>query len=323
MSKMLVTGGCGFIGANLIRGALKRNAAQEIVVVDNETMGTPKDLPEGPITYIPGDIRDTELMTRASQGCDTIVHLAAHTRVVESVEDPLTNFDVNVRGTLSVLLAAREAKVGHVIMASTGGAILGEVEPPVHEGMVPSPAAPYGASKLATEGYGSAFSASYGMCVTALRFSNVYGPMSYRKGSAVAHFFRQILDRRPLEVFGDGSQTRDFVFVSDLCQGILRAADAKVPGVFQLGSGKPTQLVDLIAEMKAIVGKENEPKVEFRPFRAGELRHTYCDITKASRTFGYAPATELKDGLRATWEWFLAWQRETNERAVVAPTNSR
>lgn len=309
--RVLVTGGCGFIGANLIRGILDRGPEQEIVVVDNETMGTPKDLPSGPITFIHGDIRDTDLMTRSAQGCATIVHLAAHTRVVESIEDPLTNFDVNARGTLSVLLAAREAAVGHVIIASTGGAILGEVEPPVHEDMVPSPAAPYGASKLATEGYASAFSASYGMRVTALRFSNVYGPLSYRKGSAVAHFFRSVLDGHPIEVFGDGTQTRDFVFVSDLCRGILQAADAQVPGVFQLGSGRPTNLLELTREMRDIVGPDKWPGMEFRPWRRGELRHTYCDVSKASRTFGYAPRTALRDGLRVTWDWFQAWQRST------------
>jgi UDP-glucose 4-epimerase len=306
--RILVTGGCGFIGANLIAKMVDGGAAEQIVVLDNETMGTPLDLPEGPISYVRGDIRDTDVVIKSARGCDTIIHLAAHTRVVESIEDPLNNFDVNVRGTLSVLLAAREVGVGHVILASTGGAILGEVEPPVHEGMVPSPSAPYGASKLATEGYGSAFSGSYGMSVTALRFSNVYGPLSYRKGSAVAHFFRSVLDKRPIEVFGDGTQTRDFVFVSDLCQGILQAAEAKLPGVFQLGSGKPTNLLTLIQEMRDIVGAGNWPGVEFRPWRSGELRHTYCDVSKASRSFGYAPKTELRDGLRATWDWFKAWQ---------------
>jgi UDP-glucose 4-epimerase len=202
------------------------------------------------------------------------------------------------------LLAARDAGVGRVVMASTGGAILGDVEPPVHEGMIPQPAAPYGASKLACEGYGHAFAGSYGMQVTALRFSNVYGPRSYRKGSAVAHFFKQIRDGKPITVYGDGSQVRDFVFVGDLCRGILQALDAGVSGVFQLGSGRPTTINDLLADMKRLVGPERWPEVRYAEWRPGEVRRTYCDIAKARATFGFAPATALVDGLEATWRWF-------------------
>ena len=273
MTKILITGGCGFVGSNLIRQIVARGRGEQLAVLDNETMGSPRDLPSVDIEYHKGDICDLALVSRVAKGCDTIIHLAANTRVIESIEDPTLNFEVNVRGTFNVLMAARDAGVRSVVMASTGGAILGDVEPPVHEGMVPQPAAPYGASKLACEGYASAFAGSYGMQVTALRFSNVYGPRSYRKGSAVAQFFKQVLDGKPITVYGDGSQVRDLVYVIDLCKGILQ---------------------------------ERWPAVNYEDWRAGEVRKTYCDITRAREAFGFAPATPLADGLQATWNWFLS-----------------
>ena len=304
MAKVLITGGCGFVGSNLLRQFVERGRGEEIVVLDNETMGSPRDLPDTRLAYHKGDIRDLDLVTRVAAGCDTIIHLAANTRVIESIEDPTLNFEVNVRGTFNILMGARSAGVRRVVMASTGGAILGDVEPPVHEDMVPQPAAPYGASKLASEGYGYAFAGSYGMQVTALRFSNVYGPRSYRKGSAVAHFFKQALDGKPITVYGDGSQVRDFVYVVDLCKGILKAVDADVSGVFQLGSGRPTSINELIGEMKRVVGPERWPEVRYEDWRAGEVRRTYCKIDKAKSAFGFAPETPLASGLQATWSWF-------------------
>lgn len=317
MQRVLVTGGCGFVGSNLIRQIAERGRGEKLAVLDNESMGTPADLPQMPYDYLRGDILDQKTVGRAVAGCDTIIHLAAHTRVIESIEDPTLNFEVNVRGTFNVLMAARDAGVKNVIIASTGGAILGNVEPPVHEGMVPQPAAPYGASKLAAEGYGHAFAGSFGMQVTALRFSNVYGPLSYKKGSAVAHFFKQVLDRQPITVFGDGSAVRDFVFVGDLCRGILQAIDADVSGVFQLGSGQPTTLNTLIEQMREVVGPDRFSNVHYAAWRAGEVKQTYCDVSKAARTFDYRPTTKLSDGLRATWQWFLERELERAPKGGV------
>jgi len=305
MSKALITGGCGFIGANLIRLMVERGRGEELAVLDNEINGLPRGLREASVAYFKGDVCDTAAVARACAGCDTVIHLAADSRVMGSIADPAFNFEVNVRGTLNVLLAARDAGVAHVVMASTGGAILGDAEPPVHEGLIAQPAAPYGASKLAAEGYGHAFAASYGMHVTMLRFSNVYGPLSLRKRSAVAHFFKQVLAGRPITVYGDGSQVRDFVYVHDLCRGILQAIDAKATGVFQLGSGRPTRIDELLREMQAITGSQPWPEVRYAPWRAGEVRRTWCDISKSAAAFGFRPATPLADGLKATWQWFL------------------
>jgi UDP-glucose 4-epimerase len=194
--------------------------------------------------------------------------------------------------------------VGRVVAASTGGAILGDVEPPVHEQMPPHPTSPYGASKLMLEGYLSAYSSSYGLSGCALRFSNIYGPRSFHKGSVVAHFFKQILAGEPLVVYGDGSQTRDYLYVGDLVEAIRVALDSDATGAYQLGSGKPTTLNQLIDAMRAVTGEELD--VEYRDFRAGEVRDTWCQVDKAREAFGYDPSTPLEDGLQATWAWFDA-----------------
>jgi UDP-glucose 4-epimerase len=303
--KILITGGCGFIGANLIRRIQALGGSTSLVVLDNETMGSPQELPTNTFAYERGDVRDLTTVVRMASGCDAIIHLAGHTRVLESIEDPEADFEANVRGTLNVLMAARKAGVPHVLLASTGGALFGTETAPIHEGMVPQPLSPYGASKLAMEGYAHAFASSYGLRTTALRFTNVYGPYSRRKGSAVAHFFRQILARQPITVYGDGSQARDFVFVEDLCDGILQALEASASGVFHLGSGKPTSIATLLDGMRDVVGPEWPFEIRYAPWRTGEVVRTYSDIDKAARTFGYRPKVSLDVGLPMTWRWFL------------------
>ena len=168
-------------------------------------------------------------MRHALRRVDAVVHLAADTRVIDSIADPTRNFDVNVAGTFGLLNLMREVGVPRLVNASTGGAILGEAPPPVHEEMAPRPASPYGAAKASAEAYCSAFAASYGLDAVSLRFSNVYGPLSFHKGSVVAAFMRRILDDQPLVVYGDGSQTRDYVFVEDLCDGIVVALNSGAP----------------------------------------------------------------------------------------------
>jgi UDP-glucose 4-epimerase len=154
------------------------------------------------------------------------------------------------------------------------------------------------------EGYLSAYSSSYGLSTCALRFSNVYGPRSFHKGSVVAHFYKQILAGEKLVVFGDGSQTRDFLYVGDLVEGIWAAVESDAQGAFQLGSGTPTSVSQLLDLIRAVTGRELD--VSYEDFRAGEVRDTWCEIDKARAAFGFAPATTLEDGLRRTWEWFSA-----------------
>ena len=309
IGRLLITGGCGFIGANLVRRVTGLGFARALRVVDDESLGSRAAIAPWDVEFIPGDIRDADLMRHALQGVDAVVHLAADTRVIDSIANPARNFDVNVAGTFRLLNLMREVRVPRLVNASTGGAILGEAPPPVHEEMTPRPASPYGAAKASVEAYCSAFAASYGLDAVSLRFSNVYGPLSFHKGSVVAAFMRRILDNKPLVVYGDGSQTRDYVFVEDLCDGIVAALTSEVSGTFQLGSGVGTSLTRLIEQIAAVVGPDYQPEIRHEPFRPGEIRHTWADITKARERLGWTPRTALPNGLYRTWEWFRAQVR--------------
>jgi UDP-glucose 4-epimerase len=259
------------------------------------------------VEFIKGSITDPKAVAGAVDGIDAVVHLAADTRVMGSIENPVKNFESNVVGSFTLLQLMRQAGVSRIVAASTGGAILGEAPCPVHEEIMPRPLSPYGASKLAMEGYLSAFGGAYGFKSAALRFSNVYGPRSLHKGSVVALFFRQIMNGQELTVFGDGEQIRDYVYAVDLVEGILSALQAEVTGVFQLGTGIPTSLNQLIAEIRAVVGPLGDFKVNYLDKREGEIVNTYCDISKAESSFGYSVPTTLHQGLTETWSWF---QRE-------------
>ncbi len=296
-----MTGGCGFVGANLVPRL--EAAGHAVRVLDSEVLGRREHLGAFRGEFVSGDIRDPAALAAALSGVEAVVHLAADTRVIESIADPVLNFDVNVVGSFRLLEAMRAGGVRRLVNASTGGAIIGEAEPPVHEDMVPRPISPYGATKLAVEGLCSAWSASYGLQALSLRFANVYGPRSHHKGSVVAAFMKQVLRDAPLVVYGDGEQTRDFVYVGDLCDGILRAIASGQAGVLQLGSGQPLSVNALIAAIGAVVAPRRL-RVEYRPARGGEIQRTWCDIARARARLGFAPDTTLHDGLAATWQWF-------------------
>jgi len=303
MTNVLITGGAGFIGRHLA-DHLTRQDDVSVTVIDNESLGDRRHLDLDRVRFIEGDIRNRDELGSALEGQEVVIHLAADTRVIESIADPSHNFDTNVVGTFNLLELGRELGVKRIVAASTGGAILGDVEPPVHERLAPQPTSPYGASKLMLEGYLSAYSSSYSLSTCALRFSNIYGPRSFHKGSVVAHFYKQILDGEKLVVYGDGSQTRDYLFVSDLVQAIWIAAQSPAQGAFQLGSGKPTTLNELLDVMRTVTGLDLD--VVYQGFRAGEVRDTWCDIRKARAGFGFDPGTGLEDGLALTWDWFSA-----------------
>lgn len=304
--KVLVTGGCGFIGANLCHTLIR--SGYEVRVLDDESLGKRSFLGNDPVDFIRGSITDSEALVRALDGVDGVVHLAADTRVMDSIENPSKNFETNAYGSFLVLEMMRKCGVRNIVSASTGGAILGNAPCPVHEEILPRPLAPYGASKLAMEGYQSAFAGAYGFKSAALRFSNVYGPRSFHKGSVVALFFRLILAGRPLTIYGDGSQVRDYVFVEDLVAGVVAALEAGVTGAYQLGTGRPVTLNELIVAVREAVGQDYPFEVRYAPFREGEVHTTYCDISKAKAAFGYSTPTSLDEGLRQTWRWFLEMQ---------------
>ena len=303
MTNVLITGGAGFIGRHLA-DYLTRQDDVAVSVIDNESLGDRKHLDLDKVRFIHGDLRNRDELRSALEGQDAVVHLAADTRVIESIADPAHNFESNVVGTFNLLELSRELGVGRIVAASTGGAILGDVEPPVHEQMAPQPTSPYGASKLMLEGYLSAYASSYDMSTCALRFSNIYGPRSFHKGSVVAHFYKQILAGEKLVVYGDGSQTRDYLYVGDLVEGIWTAVKSPAQGAYQLGSGTGTTLNQLLDHMRTVTGLDLD--VVYQDFRAGEVRDTWCQIDKAREGFGFDPSTTLEDGLGRTWEWFSA-----------------
>ena len=305
MKRILVTGGAGFIGSALCKH-LSEQGAVKLVVLDNESLGSRESVASLPINFVRGDIRDTKTVEAAMKGCTAVVHLAADTRVMDSISNPIHNFECNALGTITVLEAARKLGVERLINASTGGAVLGDVTPPVHEDMVARPISPYGASKLASEGYCSAYAGAYGLGTLSLRFSNIYGPGSLHKGSVVAHFFRRLLQNETLIVHGSGEQQRDFLYIEDLAAGIASALLSDVTGVLQLGSGRPTSVNELIALMTEVVAPTGHAvTVHHEAERRGEVQRTWCRIERARTTIGFDPATSLRDGLARTWAWFV------------------
>lgn len=336
--RILITGGCGFIGTNLVSYLLNKNRHISIRVLDNLSVGTRDDLSRvcdyrevdlarlasnrfaARVELIVGDIREFDVCFRSCRDIDAVVHLAAQSGVPGSVADPLLDCAVNVLGTLNMLESCRKSKVGTFVFASSG-APLGEVEPPIHEEKVPHPASPYGASKLAGEAYCSAYYRTFGIKTVVLRFGNVYGPRSEHKSSIVAKFFRRALNGQPLEIYGDGSQTRDFIYVDDLCHaislslealGIGARADADFPvesgsaagEVFQIATFRETAVSEIAEKIRDIVEEETgrTVKITHGGKRIGDVHRNYSDIRKAQNLLGFYPMYDLDTGLYETWK---------------------
>jgi UDP-glucose 4-epimerase len=297
-----VTGGCGFIGANLVRHLLRHG--YPVVVVDNLSTGRREYLDGLNTQIVVADVRDTSTWRSVLKPGDDIVHLAAHTRVPDSVANPLLDFDINVRGTFEVLTAARETGVRRVIFASSN-APLGRQQPPAREDKTPLPISPYGASKLAGEGYCLAFYGAYGVETVVLRFSNVYGPFASHKESVVAQFFNDAFHKRALTVHGDGRQTRDLIFVDDLVQGIRLALEsARAAGeIIQLGTGVETTVMELASQVQAHL--PYEIALIHKPPRVADIGRNYSDIRKARKLLDFNPRVPLEEGLRQTFAWFV------------------
>jgi len=250
-----------------------------------------------------GDVADPAVLEPALDGVDAVVHLASQTGVLPSVEDPARDFEGNALATFRVLEACRQREIERVVFASSGASV-GDVTPPIHENIVPRPLSPYGAGKLAGEAYVQGYAGSFGMSAVALRFSNVYGPYSLHKDNAIPNFIKRCLRGERLEVYGDGSQTRDFIHVHDLCEGIIAAITAAGIGgeIFQLGTSVETSIVELARLIQEVTDADAE--IDFEERRAGEVYKSRVDISKAQRLLDFEPAIELRDGLALTAEWY-------------------
>jgi UDP-glucose 4-epimerase len=320
----LVTGGCGFIGVALVWSLIDERE-HAVRVVDNLAVGTREDLAavcefveaspsdvgpmnSAPVELVAGDILDEDLALRVARGADVIVHLAANTGVAPSVEDPRSDCLTNVIGTLNYLEAARHNGVKRFVFASSGAAV-GEVEPPIHEEITPHPVSPYGASKLSGEAYCSAYFRTFGVETAALRFGNVYGPLSNHKNSVIAKFIKRAMRGEVLEIYGDGTQTRDFIYIEDLVQAIRLAATAQTVGgeTFQIATNAETSVQEMVEELLSVLAAADLKDVEVRHAapRLGDVRRNYSDTSKAARTLGWRAEVALEEGLRRTMDWFM------------------
>jgi UDP-glucose 4-epimerase len=321
-----ITGGCGFIGTSLIaRLSLDTDVKHNIRILDNLSTGTRADLSSvtsflevenidnlsvslDGVELVVGDILDEDLAYKLTKNIDVIVHLAANTGVGPSVENPRLDCFTNVIGVFNYLDAARINKVPRFIFASSG-APAGEVDPPIHEELPPHPVSPYGASKLAGEGYCSAYNKSFGIDTVMLRFGNVYGPRSLHKSSVVAKFIRQALDGETLEVYGDGTQTRDFIYIDDLVDALILSSHVDNIGgeAFQIASGMETTVGEMTGNLIHVMeqyGIKNI-KVINGEKRIGDVTRNYSDTTKAKQRLNWQPKVSQEEGLLKTVEYFI------------------
>ena len=335
----LITGGCGFIGRNLIK-RLMAEINHKIRVLDNLSVGTkvglsqvcdfeeldPSSLlnldssPNSRCELFTGDIKDPETCQKVTAGADIVIHLAANTGVGPSVDDPKTDMEANVIGIFNMLEASRQNKVSRFVFASSGAPV-GECVPPIHEELAPHPVSPYGASKLAGEGYCSAYYRTFALETVVLRFGNVYGPLSGHKNSVIAKFIKQAMNGETLEIYGDGTQTRDFIYIDDLIDAIYKAAtlyqtqhtvfstqSKNLAGqIFQIATNKETtvgEMVDALIPILDAAGIKNV-KVFHREKRLGDVMRNYSDTSKVLKTLAWDCKHDLTNGMKKTVRWFL------------------
>lgn len=303
--RVLVTGGAGFIGSHIVDALIGRG--DELTVVDDLSAGKLARLPDAsllkPVNIVDGASL-ADAVSRANP--EVIFHLAAQIDVRRSVTDPAHDAQVNVMGTINVLTAA--ARVGaRVVMASTGGAIYGQDAPvPTPETYPPAPEAGYGTGKYCAEQYIGLYNRLHGTRHTALRLANVYGPRQdpAGEGGVVSIFAGRVHDGEPMTVFGDGKQTRDFVYVGDVATAFLAAAASDKSGVWNIGTGTETSVLELIDALNAVPGSAVEP--QFTDPRAGEIARSCLDASSARRDLDWHPATDMAAGARKVYDWVAA-----------------
>jgi UDP-glucose 4-epimerase len=304
VSRVLVTGGGGFIGSNLVRALLDKG--HDVRVLDNFSTGNRANLSGLDIEVVEGELRSYERVHNAVRGVEIVFHLGALGSVPRSVQDPLTSSAVNIEGTLNVLLAARDEGIRRVVYSSSSSVYGPRRELPVTEDMPPDPISPYGVAKLAAERYCVSFSRVYESFESVVvRYFNVFGPRQspYSQYAAVIPLFvTAIAAGEPILVYGDGEQRRDFTYVSNVVDGTIRAAEAAGASgrIFNVAASAPATVNEVAAAIGAVLGKPVEKT--FAPPRVGDIRDSWADVTAAREVLGWEPTVDLEDGLRRTVE---------------------
>ncbi|WP_321507946.1 SDR family oxidoreductase [uncultured Methanoregula sp.] len=305
--KYIVTGGAGFIGSHIVEELANRQ--HEVIILDNLFSGKQENIEQflscPGVTFVKGSITNPRLLKETFAGADGVFHLGAIASVPRSVADPTETHDVNLTGTLNVLIAARDCNVKKVIFSSTAAIYGNNPALPKSESMIPETQSPYAVTKIAGEQYGAIFSHLYGVKTVSLRYFNVFGPRqdpTSPYSGVISRFIKNILTRQPLEIYGDGKQTRDFVFVKDVVRANLLAIESSAEGSFNIACGKRIDLTELAAIVMEITGIT--VPIIFKPPREGDIRDSLADITRARYAFGYEPEYTVKSGLEKTVAWY-------------------
>jgi len=305
MSHYLVTGGAGFIGSHLVEELIRRG--EQVRVLDNLSSGKRRNLAHIPgVEFLDGDLVDPAACARATEGVEYVLHQAAIPSVPRSVKDPVTSNRSNIDGTLNILVAARDAGVKRLVYAGSSSAYGDTPTQPKHEEMPTNPLSPYALQKLVGEQYGQMFTRLYGLETVTIRYFNVFGPRQ-DPGSpysgVISLFSTAVLEGRQPTIYGDGGQTRDFTYVANVVDGVLRACHAPevVGEVINVATGGRISLNDLLQVMNGLVGTSLSPL--YADARQGDVRDSQADITKARTRLGYTPLVSLEEGLRRTLEW--------------------
>jgi UDP-glucose 4-epimerase len=307
-SKVLITGGMGFIGSNIAMALYQDN---EVLILDDLSSGRVENVRDlvnnNGIEFIKGSITDLALLNKAFEGVDYVFHMAAVPSVMESISDPQMTNAINLTGTMNVLLACRDNNVKKVVYASSA-AVYGDTDTvPINETLPINPQSPYGAQKLASEHYLRVFYQVYGLATTTLRFFNVYGPNQDPKSQyspVIPKFISRVMQDVPPTIFGDGNQTRDFIFVKDIVKANLLAAESPVSNgmTLNIACGNETSVNDLADIIIRMMGKELKP--DYAPKRDGEINRSFADISLAKDILDFTPEYSLEKGLKATIDHF-------------------
>jgi UDP-glucose 4-epimerase len=305
--KVLITGGAGFIGANLARALIDQDRISEVVIIDDLSFGFRSNLDELEVTFVEGSILDEDLLKSTMGGVSAVVHLAARSSVPRSIGDPLAAHRDNTTGTALVLEAARSQGDVQVIVASSSSVYGANESLPKHEGLATQPVSPYAATKLASESYTLAWGHSYGMPVLALRFFNVFGPLQpplHTYAAVIPAFLSAAMQNQPLPVHGDGTQCRDFTYVDTVVSVIVDAIHRRVSHLepLNLAFGKKITLLEVISELEVIL--DRNLSIDYQPPRVGDVARSQADSSALRRLFPDITASDLTDGLRSTAEWF-------------------